>query len=53
MHNRLKKKKSKISALEREQKDYSEAHSNNEPASNNAGASFGGRNEKRNKKHSS
>ena len=53
MRKRLKKANSKISALERVQKDDSEANSDDEPASHNAGASFGGRNEKRNKKHSS
>ena len=53
MRKILKKANRKISALERAQKDDSEANSDNEPASQNLGASFGGRNEKRNKKQSS
>ena len=53
MRKRLKKANSKIYALERAQKDNSEANSDNETASHNAGTSFGGRNEKRNKKQSS
>ena len=53
MRKRLKKANSKIYALERAQKDNSEANSDNETASHNPGTSFGGRNEKRNKKQSS
>ena len=53
MHKRLKKANINLSALERAQKDDSEANRDNEPASHNAGAYFGGRNEKRNKKQSS
>ena len=53
MRKRPKKANIKISALEQAQKDDPEANSDNEPASHNAGASFGGRNEKRNKKQSS
>ena len=53
MRKRLKKANSKISALERAQKDDSNANSDDETASYNAGASFGGHNEKRNRKQSS
>ena len=53
VRKRLEKANSKIYALERAQKNDSEANSDDEPASHNAGASFGGRNEERNKKQSS
>ena len=53
MRKRLKKVNINISELERAQKGDSEANSDDEPASHNAGASFGGRNEKCNKKQSS
>ena len=53
MHKRLKKANINLSALERAQKDDSEANSDDEPAPHNVGASFGGRNEKCNKKQSS
>ena len=53
MRKILKKANSNISALEQAQKNDSDANSENEPASHNAGDSFGGRNEKRNKKKSS
>ena len=53
MRKILKNANRKISALERAQKDDSEANSDDEPASHNSGAPFGGRNEKRKKKQSS
>ena len=53
MRKRLKKANSKISALDRAQKDDSDMNSEDEPASHNAGASFGGRNKNCNKKQSS
>ena len=53
MRKRLKKANIKIYTLEWAQKDDSEANSDDEPASHNAGASFGGRNENRKKKQSS
>ena len=53
MRKRLKNANSNISALEGTLKEDSEANSDDEPASHNSGAPFGGRNEKRKKKHSS
>ena len=53
MRKRLMKASSNISALERAEKVDSDANSDDEPDSHNAGASFGGRNEKCNKKQSS
>ena len=53
MRKRLKKSNSNVSGLEQAQKDDSEANSDDELASYSAGASFSGRNEKRNKKQSS
>ena len=50
MRKRLKKANINISALERSQKDNADASCDDEPDSHNAGAFFGGRNDKRNEK---